>query len=123
MCTDLRDLAGADEDDVTRADLNPLGLCTGGQFHVAYGIPSFKPVHPAIARDVQQYPPANDTVGNLLDAVDGRAFARHMAEIAAVIHLTAIEDVRERVPLCPALQGHGDDIIGVAKERNMVLSA
>ena len=122
-CADLGDLARSDENDVAGAHLKPLRRGAGAQLGVVDGLSGLEPVHAAVARDVEQDAAADHAVGDAVDAVDRRSGAGDVLEAVAVVHLAPVEDVGQRIPLRAALQRHGDGVVGVAEDREVVLCA
>ncbi len=98
------------------AALHPHLLRGGGGVEVrdGDGVARRQRTHALVASHVEEDAAADELVLGPVDAVPGRAAARHERGVDAVVHLPLVKDVGEAVPLGHALERHHDPVVRAA---------
>ena len=112
--TALRDLAGADEDDVAAADVHALRVRRRPRGRPAWiRSPGLEPGHATVRAGRRAGRRGRRSRSLALgDVVAHRALAAHLRRVVAVVDLAVEDDVAEGVPLRARLQGQDEQVVG-----------
>ena len=98
---------------VTRADLHTLGGDDFVKISFGDGVTGVERRDAAMSGDVEEHAAEHHVSAPLLDSVAVRSPCAVLGCAESVPHLTAVEDVGERIPLSSRLQRHHDDVVGI----------